>query len=354
MRKSKEKNMKAIDFFCGAGGLSCGFKQAGIKILGGIDIDKSFKETYENNIKSKFLHSNISDIDEKTLSKEFNIDKNQDELIFVGCSPCQFYSNIKTDKTKSGETRLLLEDFQEFVGYFDPGYVFIENVPGFDKNGESPLGRFKSFLINQGYAYKDGVLNAKYYGVPQNRRRYVLLASKNNKQIRLPAPDKKNVKTVITAIGDQTFFKPIKAGEIDIAGFMHSCASLSEINLKRILRTPKNGGDRRAWQDDPELQLECYKNHTGHYDVYGRMYWDKPSPAITTKFRYISNGRYGHPEQDRAISLREGATLQSFPLGYTFHSTSQTTIAKMIGNAVPPEFARRIGKTILENFNATI
>ena len=120
--------MKAIDFFCGAGGLSCGFKKAGIKILGGIDIDSSFKETYESNIKSKFLQSNISDMNVKALSKEFNIHRNQDELIFAGCSPCQYYSNIKTDKTKSGETKLLLEDFQKFVGHFNPGYVLVENV----------------------------------------------------------------------------------------------------------------------------------------------------------------------------------------------------------------------------------
>ncbi len=354
MKKRKEKKMKAIDFFCGAGGLSCGFKQSGIKVLGGIDIDKNLKETYEKNIKSRFLLSDISNIDKKLLRKKFDIKKNQDNLIFAGCSPCQFYSNIKTDKTKSCKTKLLLENFQEFVEYYNPGYVFIENVPGFNKNGESPLRKFKEFLYDKGFHYEDKVLNAKYFGVPQNRRRFVLLATRVNNQIALPNPDKKNIKNVASAIGDKTLFKPIDAGEIDTSSFMHSSANLSELNLKRLKKTPRDGGDRRVWKDDPELQLDCYKKHTGHYDVYGRMYWEKPSPTITTKFRYISNGRYGHPEQNRAISLREGATLQSFPVNYIFYSKSQTTIAQMIGNAVPPEFAKRIGETILGNYYATI
>jgi len=116
--------------------------------------------------------------------------------------------------------------------------------------------------------------------------------------------------------------------------------------LKRIKRTPKNGGSRKAWADNPELQVQCYKYHRGHWDVYGRMKWDDVSPAITTRFNSFSNGRYGHPEQDRAISLREGATLQSFPLDYYFYAKNQAAIAKMIGNAVPPELAKRIALSI--------
>jgi len=117
--------------------------------------------------------------------------------------------------------------------------------------------------------------------------------------------------------------------------------------MRRIKSTPHNGGDRRSWKKDPELQVSCYKNHSGHYDVYGRMFWLKPSPTITTRFNSLSNGRYGHPEQNRAISLREGATLQSFPLSYNFYSKNQGTIAKMIGNAVPPLLAKEIAKSFI-------
>ena len=127
-------------------------------------------------------------------------------------------------------------------------------------------------------------------------------------------------------------------------------ARLSELNLKRVIKTPQNGGTRIAWANDSELQLECYKNHDGHYDVYGRLFWDKPSSTITTRFIYTSTGRYSHPEQNRGLSLREGATLQSFPMNYVFHSNNQGAIATMIGNAVPPKLAKAIGKSLKQHW----
>lgn len=342
--------LEAVDFFCSAGGVTCGFNQAGIKVLGGIDIDLNCKETYERNNNAKFLCKDVSRVRKKTVGSFFKIKRNQDNLIFVGCSPCQYYSNIKTDKSKSEETRLLLADFQEFVEYFMPGYIFIENVPGLDTNPGSPLAKFKASLTDIGYVYDDGIVNAKYFGVPQNRRRYVLIATRIKDSIRLPEGNKKAIAEVKDAIGDADTFPKISDGTIDKTYFAHTSAKLSPINLKRIRSTPHNGGDRRAWKNSPELQVNCYKNHTGHYDVYGRMHWDKPAPAITTRFDSYSNGRYGHPEQDRAISLREGATLQSFPLDYVFYSKSQGTIAKMIGNAVPPLLAKRIGLELIKSF----
>jgi len=345
-QKKTNKPLKAVDFFCSAGGVTCGFKQAGIEVLGGIDIDPACKETYEKNNYTKFLAADVSNLPKKLVGKFFSIKRNQGNLIFVGCSPCQYYSNIKTDKTKSQRTRLLLEDFQEFVEYYRPGYVFIENVPGLDKKSESPIGRFKEFLTEQGYIFDDGVINAKHYGVPQNRRRYVLLATRIKKTISLPLADKKNVKTVLDAIGKSDYFPPIHAGHTDKTDFMHSAAQLSPLNMERIKETKHDGGDRRSWPK--QLQLACYENHEGHYDVYGRMFWNKPSPAITTRFISYSNGRYGHPDQDRAISIREGAVLQTFPLEYKFYSESQGMIAKMIGNAVPPELAKRVAQQFLE------
>ncbi|MCF8228504.1 MAG: DNA cytosine methyltransferase [Bacteroidales bacterium] len=338
----RNKNLKAVDFFCSIGGVSLGFKQAGIEVLGGIDIDESCKETYERNINAKFLLEDVSNLNYPKVGNFFEIKREQDNLVFVGCSPCQYYSNIKTDKTKSVRTRLLLSDFQEFVDYFKPGYVFIENVPGLDKKPESPLGEFKAFLKKKGYAFDEGVINAKYYGAPQNRRRFVLLASRI-KSVKLPKGNKDYISTVREAIGDTNKFRVINAGQKDNSSFMHSSARLSPKNLERIRLTPHNGGDRRAWKDNPNVQVNCYSKHEGHYDVYGRMHWDKPSPTITTRFVSYSNGRYGHPEQDRAISLREGATLQSFPEDFVFYSKSQGQVAKMIGNAVPPLLAKAIG-----------
>jgi DNA (cytosine-5)-methyltransferase 1 len=288
-------------------------------------------------------------LDKGIVAKKFKIKKNQDDLIFVGCSPCQYYSNIKTDKTKSQKTRLLLEDFQEFVDYYRPGYVFVENVPGLDKKQESPLGRFKIFLSKNDYVFDEAILNAKYFGVPQNRRRYVLIATRVKKEIHLPQEDRDNIKTVKQAIGDYIKYRRIDAGFRDNTTFIHTSANLSEINKKRLLSIPHNGGSRNSWADDK--QLDCYKYHNGHTDVYGRMSWDKPSPTITTRFCSLSNGRYGHPEQLRAISLREGATLQSFPENYIFYSESQGAIAKMIGNAVPPLLAKAIGEQLMNMGN---
>lgn len=348
MSKSKKNKLKAVDFFCSVGGVSLGFKQAGIEVLGGIDIDESCKETYVKNIEAKFLSADVSNLDKKKVGKFFKIRRNQKNLIFVGCSPCQYYSNIKTNKEKSCKTRLLLADFQDFVDYYRPGFIFIENVPGLDSNPESPLGKFKTFLLENGYVFDDEVLNAKYFSVPQNRRRYVLIATRVKEEIKLPEEDRSNIRTVKDAIGNLIKFPPIEHGKVDKSGFIHSSARLSPINEKRIKNTPHNGGGRLDWKNK-NLQPACYKNHDGHTDVYGRMYWDKPSPTITTRFISYSNGRYGHPEQDRAISLREGATLQSFPEDFVFYSKSQGIVAKMIGNAVPPLLAKSIAESLNNN-----
>lgn len=342
MSQKTNRALVAIDFFCSAGGVTCGFKAAGVNVLGGIDIDLNCKETYEKNNQAKFLAADVSTLDRSALTKEFGIRRGQRNLIFIGCSPCQYYSNIKTDKERSARSRLLLSDFQDFVAHYRPGFIFVENVPGFEKKNGSPIQKFKNFLINNNYVIDDRVLNAKDFGVPQNRRRYVLIATRVKRRIKLPEPENSEVLTIREVIGDKRVFPPIPAGYNDATDFIHSSAALSDLNLERIKATAHDGGDRRTWPEG--LQLNCYRNHTGHYDVYGRMYWDKPSPTITTRFNSYSNGRYGHPVQDRAISLREGAILQSFPLKYKFYSQSVVMIAKMIGNAVPPELARRIAK----------
>lgn len=342
-------NLKALDFFCSAGGVTCGLKSAGINVVGGIDIDSSCKETYEKNNDAKFLTADVSNLEKEAVADFFNITKNDDDLIFVGCSPCQYYSNINTNKSKSTKTRLLLEDFQEFVEYYKPGYVFIENVPGLEKKVDSPILEFKKFLKESGYIFDDGILNAKYFGVAQNRRRYMLLATRVADSISLPNYNKNEVKSIREVIGDEKLFPPIEAGVKDTSSFIHSSAQLTKLNLERIKSTDHDGGDRRNWPE--KLKLECYKTHNGHYDVYGRMTWNKPAPTITTRFVSYSNGRYGHPEQNRAISLREGATIQSFPIDYIFHSSSQGKIAQMIGNAVPPEMAKKIGLQIIESLN---
>jgi len=350
-RLEKRPKLKAIDFFCGAGGVTCGFNKAGIKVLAGIDVDHSCRDTYEkNNRGSKFIHADISQYTPEKLEEDTGIERHDDNLIFVGCSPCQYYTIIHTSKEKSAKSKLLLEDFKSFVDFFRPGYVFIENVPGLETNQDSPLQSFKSFLTRNGYIFDDRVVNACYYNVPQSRRRYVLVASRVTEEIHVPDERGNKRMTVRNFIEPQKGFPPIRAGHRDKTKLQHTCAKLEDVNLERIKKTPLNGGTRLTWKDNPELQLSCYIGKDDMFrDVYGRMYWDQPSPTITTKFFSISNGRFGHPEQNRAISLREGATLQSFPRSYKFHSSNIESIARMIGNAVPPNMAKKIGEALIKN-----
>lgn len=329
--------------------MTYGFRKAGIKVIAGIDVDASCRETYEyNNPGSKFIEADIKQYTFEQLKEETGIIENDDELIFIGCSPCQYWSIINTDKTKSTLSKNLLTDFQKFVEHFKPGYVVVENVPGImKKEVESGLKKFVEMLDSLGYVVKKDILNANHYGVPQRRRRFTLIASRINKEIKLPEANKKDLPTVRKFIGVKNGFKKITAGHNDTTNFLHTTAVLSEKNLKRIKKISHNGGSRLEWQNNSRLQLECYKKlKKGFSDIYGRMYWDKPAPTITTKFHSLSNGRFGHPEEDRAISLREGATLQTFPKDYIFKEKSIGKVAKHIGNAVPPKFAKKIALTI--------
>jgi DNA (cytosine-5)-methyltransferase 1 len=343
--------LKAVDFFCSGGGMTSGFQKAGINVIGGIDIDNDCKKTYEtNNPKSKFILADVQKLSFAKLKRELKIKCKDDKLVFIGCSPCQFWSKIQTDKTKSEETKNLLRDFQRFVSHFKPGYVVIENVPGIlNRLSESPLKAFLDFLDEEKYYYKYKIINASHYGVPQTRRRFVLIASRITDKFDLPAADTKlKLPTVRNFIGDKKKFKVITARHKDTTNFLHTTAGLSDSNLKRLTLTPKNGGTRSAWKDT-DLQIPAYVNKdTSFQDIYGRMFWDKPGPTITTKFYSITNGRFAHPEQNRAISLREGATLQTFDTKYKFISTSIAGAAKLIGNAVPPALSKRIAQAIIK------
>lgn len=328
--------------------MTTGFRKAGIEVLGGIDNDVGCKETYVvNHPNSKFIHADIKELSFSTLAKELSIGRNDDNLIFIGCSPCQYWSKVQTNKTKSGESKNLLLDFQKFVEHFKPGYLVIENVPGILRRlDESPLKAFLEFLDGEKYHYIHDVINASHYGVPQTRRRFLLIASRVTKAVSLPVADTKaDLPTVRHFIGNGRF-APIASGHRDETGFLHTASKLSPDNQKRLQLTPPNGGTRAAWRNT-ELQIPAYLGKDQSFrDIYGRMFWDKPAPTLTTKFFSITNGRFGHPEQNRGISLREGATLQTFDADYKFISPSVATIAKLIGNAVPPELSFRIAKAI--------
>ena len=330
--------------------MSYGIKSAGIDILAGIDIDKSSQSTYEVNIgKGKFIHKNIYDLSPKELQNYIEIEVNDPNLILVGCSPCQYWTVMRTKKDKDRQSSNLLREFLQFVLFYRPGYVLIENVPGIlRKKKESQIESFINKLEKNGYQVEYKIVDLSEYGIPQTRKRFSLIANRLNIPIEFPQQCRKRY-TVRDTIGDISQFPKIPAGHKDNTYFLHSVAGLTDINFQRLKLTPNDGGGRVSWEHT-ELQLRAYKsNNVNFKDTYSRMYWDQPAPTITTKFFNISNGRFVHPEQDRAISLREGAMLQTFPKNYRFIGNSIEGIARMIGNAVPPKYAKQLGKLIREN-----
>ncbi len=343
--------IKAIDFFCGGGGMSYGMKLAGVKVIAGIDNEKKCKKTYEANVKgAKFICEDVFDLKVQTLEKKLGIEKDDDSLLLIGCSPCQYWSIINTEKKKSKKSKNLLIEFQRFVKYFNPGYVVVENVPGVLRNKkESGLVNLINLLENKGYKVHFKVHNVKDFYVPQSRKRFTLIANRVS-EIELEPIKARKKRVVKNVIGVKNGFPKIKAGTKDKTNFKHSTAGLSEVNLARLEHIEKDGGNRMSFANIPELQLDCFIGKDDSFkDTFGRLWWDKPAPTITTKFFSVSNGRFVHPDENRALSLREGAVLQSFPKSYKFLTDSTADTARIIGNAVPPEYAKRIGLSIINN-----
>ncbi len=356
METNSIKRIKAVDFFCGGGGMSYGMKKAGIDVLAGIDYEKECKKTYEANIiGAKFIQVNVFDLKEQHLEKELNLKKNDDELLLIGCSPCQFWSIINTDRKKSEKSKNLLVEFERFVKYFNPGYVVVENVPGvLRKKKESGLEDFIIWLEENCYKVHFKVHNTNDFNVPQNRMRFTLIANRvSNTELKpLPAGGKKP--TVGDTIGIKNGFPKLNPGNKDPEN-KNTVAGLQPICVERMRYIKKDGGTRFDFAHIEHLQLKCFKKREKSFrDTFGRLWWDRPSSTITTKFYAVSSGRFTHPEEDRAISLGEGAALQSFPKDYKFHGTSIGSIARLIGNAVPPEYAKRIGLAIINNHKDAI
>jgi len=213
MIKNK-KCIKAVDFFCGAGGMSYGMSLAGINVIAGIDIDLECKKTYEyNNPSSQFILADIKELTFKQLENNIQLKRNDDDLIFIGCSPCQHWTKMNTTKLKSEATKNLLIDFKRFVEYYHPGHIVIENVPGILSNKKgSGLNDFLSFLDNHKYKTDFKLINAFEYGVPQTRKRFLLIASRVIKNISLPIADKTTMPKVKDFIGSHNGFSKISAG----------------------------------------------------------------------------------------------------------------------------------------------
>ena len=355
---NKSKSISAVDLFCGVGGLTYGLEQAGIKVIAGIDIDETCKYAYEENNEADFICKDIASVTDEYLSSLYPEDGIK---LLVGCAPCQPFSPhaYKKKDRESDEKWGLLSKMQQIVEDVKPEIVSIENVPPIKT--QEVFTDFVSMLDDLDYQIDYDVLYCPDYGVPQKRRRLVLVASKLG-EISLPsethAPSGRNDLEPYLTVEDAIDNLPeIADGQVCDTDPLHWTRKLAEINKKR-LRQSKPGGTWLDW--DFELRAPCHQKPSGqtYKSVYARMEWDQPSPTITTQFYNFGTGRFGHPVQDRALSLREGALLQTFPQDYDFIDPSVpasiTRLGVHIGNAVPVQLATVIGQSIQDHLQEVI
>jgi len=342
MRRIEVKKISCVDLFCGAGGLTHGFVLEGLSVVAGIDLDPACRFPYEANNQAQFLERDIRKVTASELNDLFG---DAEMTILAGCAPCQPFSTYAQRYELDGKDGKwgLLYEFARLAEGARPDVIMMENVPTVAKH--AVFHDFVDTLKRLGYNVWFDVVDSSKYGVPQTRRRMVLLASRHG-EIKMIEPTLKTPKTVRQAIGS---LSALSAGEAAPRDRLHASSSLSEKNLKRI-KVSKPGG---TWRDWPEhLVADCHRAESGrtYPGVYGRMEWDKPAPTMTTQCYGFGNGRFGHPVQDRAISLREAAILQSFPKDYAFlpkdAEISFTALGRLIGNAVPVELGRAIAKSI--------
>jgi DNA (cytosine-5)-methyltransferase 1 len=339
---SEATQITAVDLFCGAGGLTHGLEKAGIDVRVGVDIDPDCAYPYQANNSARFIKADVRELSGADLAAHLG---NSGITLLAGCAPCQPFSTYSQARDpKSNRDWGMLLEFARLIAEAQPDLVTMENVPQLADNDV-----FLDFVRSlDSYQSWFGVVDCAEYGIAQQRRRLVLLASRRGPISLLPPRSlgarRRSVRSVIGTLPE------LAAGTADPLDSVHVAAGMSKLNLRRI-RASRPGG---SWRDWPEtLRARCHDRDSGagYGAVYGRMEWDRPAPTMTTLCHGFGNGRFGHPEQDRAISLREAALLQSFPRRYRFVPKGErvrvSAIGRLIGNAVPPRLGEVIGKSLI-------
>lgn len=343
--KKNKNHLTAIDLFCGAGGLTLGLKQAGFSVIAGIELDTIAAESYRmNHTEALCIQNDIRKVDPKCLMEHLGLKRGELSLL-AGCPPCQGFSTLRTYKkgpSVSDERNNLLFEYLRFIDVFLPKAIMMENVPALAEDWR--MQEFKIKLRELGYFITDTsvrIENAADYGVPQRRRRMIMQIMRDQE---VPAPQKSKHVTVGECF-NKAALKPVGKQKDPL----HDSLTRHSKRIQEIIKAiPKNGGSRSSLPE--HLILPCHKRNTnGFKDVYGRMSWDDVAPTITGGCTNPSKGRYLHPFEDRAISLREAALLQTFPIDYKFSFRGgKGRVALMIGNAIPPEFIRRHASVLSE------
>jgi DNA (cytosine-5)-methyltransferase 1 len=331
--RKKNQDVVCVDLFCGAGGLTHGLIEAGVRVVAGVDFDQNCEHPYSaNHSEAKFYKRDVAKLSPAEVNSWFG---NAKIKVLAGCAPCQPFSTYAQRYETVGTERWgLLNHFARLTKEIRPDIVTMENVPTVTRH--DVFDNFVAALKKQGYHVWYSVIDSAEYGLPQRRRRTVLLASLRG-SIELRAPDSSRPQTVRDALNGLPSIRHGKGHKDDP---LHRAATLSPLNLKRI-KASKPGG---IWRDWPKhLVADCHR----------KMKWDEPSPTLTTQFFGFGNGRFGHPTQNRALSLREGATLQGFPRNYSFVKDGEQiefrTLGRLIGNAVPVQLGRVIGESIIRH-----
>jgi len=348
-------NCSVVDLFCGAGALTHGFVLEGFDVVAGVDADGACKYAYEaNNNGARFIHRRIEDV---TTEEIVALYPEGHVKVLVGCAPCQPYSPYTKKREDKDEKWRLVPRFADLICGVEPEIVSMENVPDLATfEGGKIYRAFVDRLKRKGYHVTEyPEVYCPDYGIPQRRTRLVLFASKYGEiKIVEKTRSPEEYRTVRQTIGH---LEPLEAGQTSESDPLHKASSLSELNLRRI-RASVPGGTWRDWPE--ELVTECHKKESGrHYaSIYGRMAWDEPAPTLTAQCYGFGNGRFGHPEQDRAISLREASLLQTFPEDYEFVAPGDPVyfkvVGRLVGNAVPVDLGRIIAGSIKRHLQAQV
>lgn len=346
MPKLNMQSPIAIDLFSGAGGLSMGLAQAGFEVAAALDNDAVAVKSYREALGDHIFCAPIEEVSAKELMRRAGVSQGECDLL-AGGPPCQGFSLQRRGDRTDARNRLVL-DFVRMVEEIRPRFFLMENVAGLlSKHGRSFLEEFKLRLSKLGYVIHIELLDASDFGIPQRRRRALLvgeLETSTEPRFQFPRPNDGPVRTVRDAIADLPSPPADGSEHPEFANHFRE-TRLSPLNVERIKHVPQGGG--RA--DLPEhLQLACHRKNSGHrhLDVYGRLAWDQPAVTLTARFDSFTRGRFGHPVEHRSLTIREGARIQTFPDTFRFYGNREEQ-ARQVGNAVPPLLAQTLGTAIL-------
>lgn len=336
-----------IDLFSGCGGVTAGFKAEGFKVLAAVEFNSVVAETYRLNHPEVILYvEDIRKIPPEKIQMQCGLRKGQLTVLSV-CAPCQPFSKQNRYRRNADDRASLVLEAIRFVEVLQPMFLFLENVPGLKQNSDI-LGEFLGKLERLGYRLSTPtIVDAVDYGVPQFRRRLILLGTRLEMELRIPSPTHASPNDA-AQLGKEKWLtvrdafvglQDLNSGEKSEADPLHKARKHTALSLERLRHIPHNGGSRESLPT--EIQLACHRNgrNVGYHDVYGRMNFDKPSNTLTTGCTNFTKGRFAHPIFDRSITPREAARLQTFPDSYRFHGGYEQ-ISAQIGNAVPVKLAQ--------------